>query len=119
MPKLVQIAPEVPVADLARSLKYYQEQLGFDLVMEMPAGDYAVVERDDVAIHLFHDGSKSYTPVGLHVFTAEIDELHAELKSRGAHISQDIVLKPWGHRDFRVKDLSQNELKFTELLESE
>ncbi len=69
MVKLSRIAPEIPVSDLPRSIEYYEQQLGFQVVMEMPTGDYAIVERDDIAIHLFQDDTRSYSPVGVHIFT--------------------------------------------------
>ena len=52
--------------------------------------------------------------VAVHIFTPDLEDLHAELQSSGALISQGIIRKPWGNRDFRVKDASGNELKFTE-----
>ena len=51
MPTLSRIAPELPVSDLRGSLEYYEKKLGFEIAMQMPAGDYAIVERDGVAIH--------------------------------------------------------------------
>jgi catechol 2,3-dioxygenase-like lactoylglutathione lyase family enzyme len=116
MATLCRIAPEIPVSDLQKSIEYYEQQLGFRLVMKMPAGDYAIVERDEIAIHLFRDAAQSHSPVGIHIFTRQLDELHAELRQRGARLSQEIVRKPWGTRDFRVEDHSGNEIKFTEPL---
>jgi uncharacterized glyoxalase superfamily protein PhnB len=116
MARLSRIAPELPVSNLQGSIEYYEQKLGFRLVMEMPAGDYAIVERDDIAIHLFQDDTGSHSPVGIHIFTHQLDELHAELEQRGARLSQEIVRKPWGNRDFRVNDYSGNEIKFTEPL---
>src|SRR5204863_1734162 len=114
MPKLARIAPEIPVSNLRDSIEYYEKQLGFAVVMQMPEGDYAIVERDDVAIHLFERGRQEHSPVSVHIFTDGLDELHAELGQRGARVSQGILQKPWGNRDFRVLDRSGNEIKFTE-----
>jgi uncharacterized glyoxalase superfamily protein PhnB len=116
MAKLSRIAPELPAANLREAIDYYQQKLGFELVSEMPNGDYAIVERDDIAIHLFHDDSRVHSPAGLHLFTHDLDELHAEFVGRGAVIAQHVVRKPWGNRDFRLRDPSGNELKFTEPL---
>lgn len=116
MAKLSRIAPEIPVSNLRESLEYYQQKLGFRVVMEMSGGDYAIVERDNIALHLFQDTSGKHSPVGMHIFTQELEELHAELLKRGARVSQAIILKPWGNRDFRVKDHSGNDIKFTEPL---
>jgi uncharacterized glyoxalase superfamily protein PhnB len=98
--KLLRIAPEVPVVNLQEAIKYYEKQLGFVLAMEMPAGDYAIVERDSVAIHLFQENRSDPSPVGVHIFTRGLDELYKELELRGANISQGIMRKPWGNRDF-------------------
>ena len=114
MPNLSRIAPELPVTDVRESLDYYEAKLGFRTAMTMPDGDYAIVERDSVAIHLFQTASGGHAPVSIHVFTDGLDELHAELKGRGARLKQDIVRKPWGNRDFRVNDDFGNEIKFTE-----
>jgi uncharacterized glyoxalase superfamily protein PhnB len=119
MASLSRIAPEVPVDDLAGALDYYVQKLGFEIAMEMPGGDYAIVERDDVAIHLFQNDARPKIPVAVHIFTQDLDELHAELRERGATVSQDIETKPWGNRDFRVSDPSANEIKFTEPLDAE
>jgi catechol 2,3-dioxygenase-like lactoylglutathione lyase family enzyme len=91
MTKLSRIAPEIPVSDLRASIDYYEQKLGFRLPMQMPDGDYAIVERYDIAIHLFQDGKRSHSPVGVHIFTENLDELHAELRQRGAHALQEIM----------------------------
>jgi catechol 2,3-dioxygenase-like lactoylglutathione lyase family enzyme len=114
MAHLTRIAPELPARDLQKAIRFYEQTLGFRLVAEFPAGDYAIVERDDVSIHLFAGGSREQSPAGVHIFTHELDELQAEFLRRGARLSQPATLKPWGTRDFRVNDEFGNELKFTE-----
>ena len=111
--KLSRIAPEIASHDLRESLAYYEQKLGFQIVSEMPEQEYAIVERDGVAIHLFRDESRAHSPAGIHVFTDGLEDLYSELVSRGAKITQTIVRKPWGNRDFRVADPFGNELKFT------
>lgn len=115
MPELQRIAPELPVADLRKSLAYYEAKLGFRTVMKMPDGDYAVVERDNVAIHIFRAG-KGNAPGSIHILTDGLNDLQKEFEGRGANIHQRIVRKPWGNWDFRVIDDSGNELKFPEPL---
>jgi len=113
--RLSRIAPELQASDLRASIEYYVERLGFSLAMEMQ--DYAIVERDGIAIHLFDDAERKHSPAAIHIFTPDIDELFAELEARGATITQPIERKPWGNREFRVKDEFGNELKFTEPVE--
>jgi uncharacterized glyoxalase superfamily protein PhnB len=119
MAKLSRVAPELPVLDLGESIKYYEQKLGFQVATELPGGEYAIVERDAIAIHLFRDDAGSHSPVGIHIFTHDLDELHDELQQRGAHVAEGITRKPWGNRDFRVNDYSGNQIKFTEPLSEE
>lgn len=118
MAKLSRIAPEIPVSDLPAAIEFYEKKLGFHLEVELPSGHYAIVQRDHVAIHLFRDDAQTHTPIGVHIFTQELDELFDELQKRGPHIVQGIIRKPWGNRDFRVRDLFGNELKFTAPLDN-
>ena len=116
MAMLSRVAPEVPVSDLQAALAFYAQKLGFRVAAELPSGDYAIVERDGVAIHLFNVDPHQLSPVGLHIFTPHLDELQQELLSRGACLSQQIMRKPWGNRDFRINDAWGNQIKFTEPL---
>jgi uncharacterized glyoxalase superfamily protein PhnB len=114
MARLLRIAPELPVANLKAALAFYEHNLGFRVAMQMSGGDYAIIERDGIAIHLFQDAARKHSPVGIHIFTAELEGLRDDLLARGNRLSQDIVRKPWGNRDFRIRDEYGNELKFTE-----
>jgi uncharacterized glyoxalase superfamily protein PhnB len=119
MAKLERIAPELPSADLVRALAYYEKKLGFEVALRLPGNEYAIVERDDVAVHLFVDGASKSSPVGVHIFTSNLDQLFSELQASGADLTQKIERKPWGNRDFRVRDEFGNELKFTEPLDDD
>lgn len=110
--RLSRIAPELPSTDLRASIEYYVERLGFSLAVQMEG--YAIVERGDIAIHLFDDMGRTHSPVGVHIFTPELDDLFAEFEAHGAKFVQTIEVKPWGNREFRVVDLGGNVLKFTE-----
>jgi uncharacterized glyoxalase superfamily protein PhnB len=116
MARLSRVAPEIPVSNLREAIEYYERRLGFRIAMETPAGDYAIIERDDIALHLFQDNARSHSPVGIHIFTYELEHLQEEVVQRGARLSQKIIQKPWGNREFRVTDEWGNELKFTEPL---
>lgn len=114
MARLTRIAPELPAASLKTAFAFYEHKLGFRVVTEIPGGEYAIVERDGIAIHLYQDVTRKHSPVGVHIFTGELEGLRDEFLQRGARLSQDILRKPWGNRDFRIRDEYGNELKFTE-----
>jgi len=69
MTKLTHIARELPATDLREAVIYYERKLGFRVAMRMPDDQYAIVERDGVAIHLFQNGDGRQSPVGIHIFT--------------------------------------------------
>ena len=52
MGSLTKVAPELPVHELAAALEYYTGRLGFEVAAILPGRDYAIVERDDVSLHL-------------------------------------------------------------------
>lgn len=114
MGRLLRIAPELPAVNVKAALAFYEHKLGFRVATVMAAGDYAIIERDGIAIHLFQDPSRAHSPVGIHIFTSELEGLRDDVVGRGTRLSQDILRKPWGARDFRVRDDFGNELKFTE-----
>jgi uncharacterized glyoxalase superfamily protein PhnB len=115
----MRVAPELPTANLQRALAYFEQKLGFRVAMQVPDRSYAIIERDGVAIHLFQDGAGEHSPVGIHIFTPDLESLYAEFQQSGVIFSQDIVSKLWGKREFRVRDEFGNEIKFTEPLEEE
>lgn len=119
MVRLERTAPELPSASLDSALAYYEKKLGFEVAQRFPGNDYAIVERDDVAIHLFVDEASKSSAIGVHIFTSGLDQLFRELQTTGAIISQKIERKPWGNREFRVRDEFGNELKFSEPIEDD
>lgn len=130
-------APVFPVHSLDAAARFYQ-RLGFD-VRRYDAG-YAYAQREDLQLHLraapeleqFSSGAEAY------VETARVDELHAEwlpldfirvrtivtadmraeLRRRWAAgdpvgvISAQVTDKPWGVREFSVRDPDNNQLRF-------
>ena len=118
MARLSRVAPELPASNLREAIAFY-EQLGFSLAGQIPQRDYAIVERDGVALHLFEDKLHRSAATGVHLFTPDLAELYEEFAGRGIKFTQEIERKPWGNRDFRIKDDFGNELKFTEPLDEE
>ncbi len=113
MPRLQRIAPELPASNLPAAILFY-ERLGFSLASQTPQRDYAIVQRDGIALHLFEDKQHRSAPMAVHIFTHDLHELFEEFERGGVRIAQKIERKPWGNRDFRIKDEFGNDLKFTE-----
>ena len=108
-------APVFVVEEVARSVDYYRNALGFRI--EFTHGEpmaYASVERDSVAVHLqdARDSSRQVGQSAIYVFVADVDALYSELRSRGAKIANEPRDYPYGMRDFDVYDLDGNALCF-------
>ena len=66
---------------------------------------YAVVWRDNAAIHFVKDDGK---PTGVHLFhwVKDVDAYHREIVGRGAVVSSQPTDQPYGIRDFSVRDVN-------------
>lgn len=129
--RLLHATPALPVRDIARSVEFYRDKLGFAVVHQ--EGEFAIVARDDVSIHLWAANDESWrargpaSPVvsGAESFIAGtascrvsvqgIDELHRIVQPLGIlHPRGSLRATPWGTREFGVLDLDRNLVTFAE-----
>ncbi len=117
---LTYVAPVFRVADLARSLAFYCDQLGFELEFTYE-GFYASVQRDGCHVHL-----KCTAPLGRDQAAFDAAEhidasfgvhdaqlLASRFASSGAHLSVPPRTMPYG-TEFYVKDPDGYVLGFIE-----
>ncbi|MCE7987897.1 MAG: VOC family protein [Caldilinea sp. CFX5] len=129
--KMKYAIPALPVTNVAQSIAFYVDTLGFTLVYQ--AGGFAIVRRDDVDVHLWEANDESWQtrsttfPVqsGAESFIAGtascriavegVDELYQELQSHGVvHPNGQLRDQPWGTREFGVLDRDHNLITFFE-----
>jgi uncharacterized glyoxalase superfamily protein PhnB len=101
--------PILRVEDIETSLAYYVEKLGFKLDWRTPV--FLSVTRDKCSLMLCQGGQGR---AGTWLWTAvkDADELHEELKARGAKILQGPANYEWGSREFMVMDPDSHVLRF-------
>jgi predicted enzyme related to lactoylglutathione lyase len=99
--------PELPVADVERAQEHYRDALGFEIGWLYPGNEIGAVSRGDVAI-FFRKRKLPFEPAVHWVFAEDIDASYQELQSSGANITEPLEKKPWGLRQFTVKDLDGN-----------
>ena len=113
--KLLGAAAIFSVADVAVSIAYYRDVLGFAVEFEWGAPvSYACLCRDEVALQLAAS-ELAERPAGqsaLSIFVADVDALYAELLARGARITAPLADRPYGMRDFNALDPDGNTLVF-------
>jgi catechol 2,3-dioxygenase-like lactoylglutathione lyase family enzyme len=124
--------PALPSADVERSIGFYRDVLGFELVHSDDG--FAIVRRDDATIHLWgatdetwHERSDWNRPIvsgaesfiagtaSCRVQVAGVDELYAFCDARGVvHPNGHIDDTEWGTREFGVLDPDGNLIGFWE-----
>ena len=128
---MLQAIPALPVRDVAKSILFYRDKLGFT-IRHSDSG-FAIFNRDDVEIHLWQADDQSWKtrsnqePVrsGAESFIAGtascriqvtgVDDLHDEMQPLGIlHPNAQIADQPWGTREFGVLDPDNNLITFFE-----
>jgi|SRR6185369_11734643 len=99
--------PELPVADVELAQQHYRDSLGFQVGWLYPDKEIGAVSRGNVAI-FFRKKKRPFEPAVHWIFAEDIDATYQELRSLGANIADPLEAKPWGLRQFTVKDLDGN-----------
>lgn len=111
MPRLKQITPMVPVADIDRTIDFFSGTLGF--MATYRAAGYAFLRRDSVASRLVQacEPDDMHAPKrqqSCYVDVEDIDGLYAEMKPRLDQLPEGRVRPPfdtfYGQREFHVAD---------------
>ncbi len=113
---LKQVSPTLQVRDMRRTLAFFEGSLGFrctfkirdDLHPEIP---YALVERDQVRIHL-QVSDKGAGLSACYVTVDDVDALYAEIQRANVPVTRSIEDSSYGMRDFNIADIDGNTLGF-------
>jgi catechol 2,3-dioxygenase-like lactoylglutathione lyase family enzyme len=103
------------VSDIATSLAYYRDVLGFQVTFEYGEPlSYACLCRDEVALHLLASSRTKRLPGhgAICVFVRDVDQIYAEVSGRGARMLNQPEDRDYGMRDFDVVDADGNQLTF-------
>ena len=97
-----------PVQDVATTVKYYIENLGFEVNGVWGNPEYGSVKRYQVVIE-FGEGRKDHVGSGVCIIHVEnADHIYNELKSKNVEFVGDFSDREYGNKDFRVKDNNGN-----------
>lgn len=109
------VAPRFVVQDMGQALAFY-EQLGFQTTYRDEG--FAIVERDGVALHFnaFDEPPKSHSVCWIAV--TNIDVLYQQYLPTNA-VQSALEAKPWGLKEFFLRDPFGNLLLFAEHLPEE
>jgi uncharacterized glyoxalase superfamily protein PhnB len=129
---LKKLTPNFMVEDLSRTVIFYQNVLGFELLMALPSNDnpvdFAIMKRDSVEIMFQSRASLSENVPALsgavigasqtlYIEVSSIDQLYSQVQGK-ADIVVDIHTTFYGTREFYFRDLNGYILSFSEAGES-
>lgn len=100
------LMPRLPVGDMERSVAYYQEALGFQLAWRTRDGGLAALSSHGIEVLLLEPwtGTDAPPPHAVYVYVEDPDALCAAYQQAGADIEEPVASRPYGMRDFVVRD---------------
>lgn len=104
--------PTLPVANVSDTVEFYIEKLGFDerfLWGDPPT--HAGVSLGNSTIH-FSSGVANVERHWLYFHIGDVDELYAWYQVNGVTLLGEPTTKPWGMREFYIRDPNGYELCF-------
>jgi len=103
------------VRDVAASLAYYRDSVGFDVAFEYGTPTFYVgLCSGEVSLHLIA-AAEAPRPPGhgaVSIYVDDVDALHADLVRRGAKILNSPKDQDYGLRDFAIADADGNMIFF-------
>ncbi|HVR41766.1 MAG TPA: VOC family protein [Thermoanaerobaculia bacterium] len=107
---LTKIMPELPLDDVPAGVAHYRDILGFTI--NYAQDNIGVMDREKTRILLIARTEEHKGIGSCYVYVSNADELHAELVAKGANVRSEPVSRPWGLREFEVRDLEGNRITF-------
>lgn len=104
--------PELPVADVELAQQHYRDTLHCQITWLYPGKEIGAVLHDAMGPIFFRKRKPPFEPAVHWVFAEDIDASYQQLQSSGANIVEPLERKPWGLRQFTVKDLDGNVFYF-------
>ncbi len=118
MPRLAQITPLIPAADIKRSIQFYADSLGFSVGYQ--SADYAYMYRDNIAVRLLKT-AEGEGPAERQRWYIDVEDLTGVFESMRPELEKlpkGRVKLPfdqsYGQREFHVIDEDNQLLMFGE-----
>ncbi|UCE91511.1 MAG: VOC family protein [Methanobacteriota archaeon] len=105
----------IPVSDMERALKFYNETLGLRIALDARAFNHAEVGPDEplakIGLHATGRQSTERRRTGVVLDTDDIYALHQRLKGQGVVFTLEPTKMPWGGIVADFLDPDNNELE--------
>jgi uncharacterized glyoxalase superfamily protein PhnB len=120
-PKIIKARHVLAVKDLAKSVDFYKNKLGFETIWHDGVGWHCLGResfevmlgecRDDRSA--FELANHSYMA---YVNVENVDALHDEFAAKGCDITHKLASKPWGQREFGITTVDGHRIMFGETI---
>ena len=110
-PAIHTTVPVLASLNLAETLRFYTERLGFAPSLEMD--NYLILQRDGCELHFWPCDDRHIAENTSCYVRGDTDALHADFTARGLPLAAPVV-QPWGMKEMFVIDPHGNLLKFGE-----
>jgi catechol 2,3-dioxygenase-like lactoylglutathione lyase family enzyme len=113
--------PVISTPDVASTLAYWERTLGFE--RQWSWGDppvYAGIKAGGAMIYVNHDPEFTFAIEERHLapdiflWVSNIDEVYATHQAQGAEILEELKVRPWGVRQYVVREPNGYHLKIAE-----
>ena len=107
------------VEEVARTVAFYEQELGLELEHEMwgDPPEHASVTVGATTVHVDKRTPTKPATAYVTLYVTGIDELFADYRDRGITILSEPEDQPWGGRIFMIEDVEGNMIMFAELNE--
>lgn len=111
-PDRIEVLPVLPSLDIAATLSFYRDALGFSEVV-YHAADYLILRRDEMELHFWLTTDAGLPKVtSVYLRGGRIGALHEEFRAKGVQPMSELEVRPWNMEEFYVHDPHGNLLRF-------
>jgi uncharacterized glyoxalase superfamily protein PhnB len=123
--ELVPTAPELFVPDVDAAARFYTEKLGFELLRTEAGGGqgtFAVIALRDAVIMLADErhyglmggqlASDRGIAIDVRLLVEDVDAMYRKIRNNGVPVVHEIGDRPYGLRDFIIRDLNGFRIRF-------
>lgn len=113
---LVSVSPKLPMRNKNNALRYYVNQLQFQLKGDYE--DYIIVAKEGITLHffLFKDLNPAENYGQVYINVNDIQSVYNQFINNkvAIHPNGNLQTKPWGQKEFALLDPDNNLLTFGE-----
>jgi catechol 2,3-dioxygenase-like lactoylglutathione lyase family enzyme len=116
--------PVLPVADLKATIKYYKTKLGFSEEWFWEDTDAGCGRNELFMLFnlnptLLDAMLAASAPLEIIWIVEQVDDIYAEYTQKDLTLLSELENKPWGMREFTIKDINGYSIRIAEPIENE